>query len=95
MSWVKIDKDTFAIEPTPNPVLAVNIADLEQKIEKKQSSIDDLEKQKIKYPASAAKDMKKAVDDWNEDNVVREQEMLEDEKRELEGLLEEIQCQFQ
>ena len=63
MSWIKLDKNHYALEATPDPQEIVNIDELDQQITDLQTEVNSIKK--IEYPAGANNDMKQAVDNWN------------------------------
>lgn len=72
MSWIKISnkkEGIFAEEAEQDPKRIVSRKRLRLDINALQREINRLERQKLKYPNNASDDMKRAVDDWNKNNI--------------------------
>ena len=88
--WIKLDDNLYAKEASNDPEEIINLIDLENEIKDLQTQIQNLENELLEYPAGADERMKQAIDDWNESNVRREQNMLFGELAEKQSLLNEI-----
>lgn len=68
MAWIEIDAGVYALEPTPDPVEVVVLADLDAEIAKCRGEIAEIEVRRLAAPKDASQEIANAVAAWNEMN---------------------------